>query len=100
MLLVAATTLASPPELDDSTMTLLRLRLETAHAEVVREANGKLSCSVNAPTGERRLDEKLCETATRCAARGETSAAAINACVDKRKPQMLSEMRRLREAAR
>ena len=61
-------------------------------------------------TSGRRLDEMLCDTGLRCAARvkaargkasqGKASRGAINACVDKRKPEMLAAMRRLREYSR
>ena len=92
--LASATTLAAPPVLDESTMILLRQRLERANALISRDADGQL----------------LCDTGLRCAARvkaargkasqGKASRGAINACVDKRKPEMLAAMRRLREYSR
>jgi len=96
----AATTLASPPILDNSTMTLLEMRLDRVSVATGRDANGRVTCRLSSSTGERRLDEKLCETAKRCAGQGDTSRTEITTCIDNRKPQMLSEMRRLIEAAR
>ena len=108
--LASATTLAAPPVLDESTMILLRQRLERANALISRDADGQLVCRPSATTDERRLDGMLCDTGLRCAARvkaargkasqGKASRGAINACVDKRKPEMLAAMRRLREYSR
>lgn len=98
--LASATTLATPPVLDESTATLLRQRLERARAVISRDAHGKAVCAARPTTDEDRLDEMLCDEALRCVARGAKGVGAVNACVAPRRPEMLLAMRRLREYSR
>lgn len=60
----------------------------------VRQDGGRLSCSLSESSGNARLDARLCRTAARCVRDGARENDAVRACIDRRRPALLADLRR------
>ena len=90
--LLAAAQVAAPTVEDE--IVVLAKRLATTSAIVGRDHRGRSTCSVTASTGSVRLDSALCRTAATCVKAGAVDQAAVSACIDRRKPALLADIRR------
>ena len=53
--------------------------------------DGKFACGLSASSGDRAIDAQLCKTAARCGKKGELAPERMLACIDARKPAILTE---------
>lgn len=68
-------------------------RLAGLSASVTRDAAGRYHCALDGSSGNGKLDASLCRVATDCVRKGATEQAAVSACVDRRKPKLLADLR-------
>lgn len=95
LLLLAASVVqpAAEPQTEADIVVIGR-RLAGVSANVGRDARGRFTCSLSASSGSGRLDAELCRTASRCVREGANNNAAVAACIDRRKPALLADLRR------
>lgn len=75
-------------------IVVLARRLDSLSVLVGRDTADKLTCSLSQSTGRAGLDRALCRTAAQCVGKGAVDQAAVSRCIDRRKPELLSEVRR------
>lgn len=95
-LLLAAAPAAEPPMTVDEEIVVIGKRLQGISVLVGRTPQGKLTCSVDRTSGSTRLDKRLCKTAAKCVRDNSDnrSDALIKACIDKKKPKLLAQLRK------
>jgi hypothetical protein len=93
LLLLAATQVAPPLTEAEQDIVVIARRLSGASAIVGRDARGRFTCSLNASTGNATLDNRLCKTAANCVKSVGADQAKVSACIDRRKPQLLADVR-------
>jgi hypothetical protein len=95
-LLFAALLQTAPPPLqeEEADIVVIGRRLSEIAVTVGRDARGKFTCGLNKSSGNSRLDALLCRTAAKCVRQGAAEGAKVQACVDRRKPELLAEVRK------
>lgn len=95
LLLLAASVVqpAAEPQTEADIVVIGR-RLAGLTVNVGRDARGRFTCGLNASSGSVRLDAALCRTASRCVREGASNHGAVAACIDRRKPALLTDLRR------
>ena len=95
LLLLAASVVqpVSEPRTEADIVVIGR-RLAGLSVNVGRDARGRFTCGLSASSGSGRLDAELCRTASRCVREGATDNAGVAACIDRRKPDLLADLRR------
>lgn len=80
----------------DEEIVVIGKRLQGISVLVGRTPEGKLTCSVDRTSGSTRLDKRLCKTAAKCVRDNSDnpSDARIKACIDKKKPKLLAQLRK------
>ncbi|MEO9634426.1 MAG: hypothetical protein ABJF89_02775 [Parasphingorhabdus sp.] len=96
-LLIMATPAVLPTV--DEEIIVIGKRLEGISVSVGRNEKGKYVCSTDRSSGNLNLDKRLCKTTVRCIRDG-AQGEAVKACVDARKPKLLSKLRKEMMAAR
>lgn len=81
----------SAPVAEEDEIVVLARRLEQVAVVVSRDPQGRMQCGVSPSSGNLKIDSRLCETAARCVRKGAADNAAVKACIDKRKPDLLRE---------
>jgi hypothetical protein len=79
---------------DELNIEVVGRKLAAISATVSQGAGGKLGCALSDTSGYAKLDEQLCRTATQCVRKGAREQAAVKACIDKRKPELLADFKR------
>jgi hypothetical protein len=97
-ILLAVTVAAAPESADEQDIVVVAKRLDGVTASITRNAQGKFQCGLSRSTGVINLDDALCKTATKCVRKGASTVEAVNACVTKRKPALLEDVRALLKA--
>ena len=92
-LMLAAAAPASPSEEEE--IQVIARALDKVSLNVSRDAKGRLQCSAIQSTGLPKLDGHLCEVTAKCVGKGSVDNAAVRACVAKRKPALLANVRAL-----
>ena len=96
-LLAAASVQTMPVAAEPQTeadIVVIGRRLAEMSVIVGRDARGRFTCSVSASSGSGRLDAELCRSASRCVREGAVDNAAVATCIDRRKPDLLADLRR------
>lgn len=83
----------APPAAEPNIVVIGR-RLAAVSVTVGRDLRGRFTCGLSASSGNARLDEQLCRTASKCVKGGANDRAAVSACIDGRKPSLLENVRR------
>ena len=90
---LAAAQVAAAPAAEDEIVVIGRRFAQTA-VIVGKDARGRLTCDLTASSGNVRLDERLCRTASKCVIKGATDNAVVKACIDRKKPDLFADFRR------
>ena len=89
--LAQATPAPSPLEAD---ILVIGRRLDQLSVVVGKDARGKFTCSLSETSGNAGLDRNLCKSAAKCVKDGARDQAGVSACIDRRKPALLADVRR------
>jgi len=87
LLAVAQTVEAPPAEAD---IVVIGRRLNALSVIVGKDDRGRFTCRLSESSGSPTLDVQLCLAASKCVAKGAKDVAA---CIDKRKPALLADLR-------
>ena len=91
--ILAATQVAAVPAVEDEIVVIGR-RFAQAAVIVGKDARGRFTCDLTASSGNARLDERLCRTASKCVIEDATDSAVVKACIDRKKPGLFTDFRR------
>jgi hypothetical protein len=91
ILLVAVALLQAAPAPAGPEIVVVGRQLQQVSVVVGRDPAGKFRCSLSASSGRRSVDAALCKSAAKCAKQGEVETAAMRACIEARKPTILTE---------
>jgi len=91
--LVLAATLQATPAPAEEEIIVIGQRLARLSV-FVRQEGRRMSCSLSESSGNARLDAQLCRAAARCVRDGARENEAVRACIDRRKPALLADLRR------
>lgn len=102
MILIATLMALAAPPVDavEDEIVVIGQRMAALSVNVGRDPEGRYHCSLSDTTGNARLDDRLCRTATKCVRKGAASDESVKACIDKQKPKLIAQLRRELEAAR
>ena len=92
MLLLALAISTAPPVEDE--IVVIGRRFAQMSVIVGKDARGRFKCDLTASSGNPRLDERLCRTASKCVIKGASDNATVKACIDRKKPGLFAAFRR------
>jgi hypothetical protein len=93
LLLAALQTAPAPAPAEEGDIVIIGQRLASLAVMVGKDSRGRFTCDLSQSSGNARLDEQLCRTAATCVRKGAADKAAVSACIDRRKPALLADLR-------
>ncbi|HEX8302777.1 hypothetical protein [Sphingomonas sp.] len=87
-------TAPAPSQAEEFDIVVIGRRLSEVSVTVGRDPRGKFTCGLNKTTGNARLDRALCTAAATCVRKGARDGATVRVCVDRRKPDLLADIRK------
>jgi hypothetical protein len=92
-LLLLASIQTAPAPADEGDIVVIGQRLAKLSVMVGKDPRGRFTCNLSETSGSAQLDAQLCRTASKCVATGAGDATAVSACIDRRKPALLADLR-------
>lgn len=93
-LVLALALQATPVGIQEPDIEVIGRRLASVSVIVGRDPRGHFTCGLSQSSGNAHLDEQLCRVAAKCVKSGATDHGAVSACIDRRKPALLEDVRR------
>ncbi len=85
---------SAAPAGDEDTILVLAKRLEQIEVSIAQDDKGRWSCSLSQSSGHKRVDDRLCRTATACFRANGDNREEMIACMSNSRGNILEEFRR------
>ena len=100
LLLLAAQPAAAAPVPLENDIVVIGQRLTKLKAKVSTDRQGRLRCRIKKSSGDSGLDAAFCGIAQHCVEANPASAAVLEACMTRRKDEMIAALAASRARAR